>query len=305
MKKNLNILSINGGGIRGLIALKQLVELERICQMPLNKKFQLISGTSTGGIIAVMLSIGKPAKELLEIYTKHGDNIFKKRFLRFGVFTAKYDSTYFEELIYKFVGDMRLSDVAVDITIPAYNITREEMVLFKSKKAREDSRHDFYLRDVIRATASAPSFFKAHKIDGDYYIDGGMIINNPAQITFTEARKANKTLLSPKKINCIAFSTGTLKSKFTDETASAGMLGWASPSVNLLLKNQDQVTHYFLNEMFTEEPGVYLRCDSYVDKSDGSIDNANKKNIEAMLIDGDTSSWRNRTAMVKFHLDTL
>lgn len=303
--KNLNILSINGGGIRGLIALQQLVKLEEICGVKLNEKFHLISGTSTGGIIAVMLAIGKSPKELLKIYTEHGDKIFEKRFLRFGIFTAKYGSTYFEKLIESYVGNMRLSDLSNDITIPAYNASKEELVLFKSKKARENSSHDFYLRDVIRATASAPSFFKAHKIDGDYYIDGGMIINNPAQITFTEARKLNKVLPEPQRINCIAFSTGTIKDPLTENKVSAGMLGWASPSVNMLLKNQDKVTHYFLTEMFQEENGLYMRCDSFVDKSDGSIDNARRENINNMLKDGETSAWRNKTMMVEFHNKTL
>lgn len=303
--ENLNILSINGGGIRGLIALKQLVRLEEICGMKLNEKFKFISGTSTGGIIAVLLADGKSAQELLDLYIQHSSKIFKKRFLRFGIFGSKYSSVYFEKLIHNYVGDRKLSDIKIDVTIPVCNETVGELVFFKSRKAREDSAYDFLLKDVIRSSASVPYLFKPHEICGEYYVDGGVVISNPSLITSTEAEKFARYDKTNIRINCFSISTGPVDDPFTKEVILVGLFKKARRTLDMLLKNQDKITDYFLCQHFENTKGVYMRCDSFINKSDGSINNVSPNNILNMFTDGDMSSFRNRTMMIKFHVETL
>lgn len=306
--KSANILSINGGGIKGLIALRQIVELEKMLKQPIHKHFDFITGTSTGGIIATLLSLGYTAEDLLKFYINHGSLIFKKRFLHFGLIRPKYSDKYFNEIIKKYVGDKTLFDCKTNIIIPAFNATTNELVLFKSNKITSyHEKRNYALFDVIRSTSSAPGYFKPHKIENDYYIDGGLVVNNPVQMALIEAMKEGYD-----KFHIISFSTGKITKPIKDSLIHSGMLQWASPTIDILLREMDKTCDYitdmqFANatNVFGKRMGSYIRCESYIQKSSGEIDDVTSSNIDNMLLDGIKSAEINKNKMRVYFFNTL
>lgn len=290
--KKYNILSLDGGGIRGVMLLQQLVELEKKMGCPLNEKFDLISGTSTGAIIAILLSIGNKSEDILEMYKKHSGGIFKKRFFRWGLFRPKYNDNYINKLLKEKTKGLMLSDLnKCDVIVTAYNATKREKILFKSKNAKEDKNNDYKLFDVARASSSAQTFFKPHKINKEYYIDGGMVINNPSLVSYIDALNLDKT----KNINVLSFSTGIVTGNVNDKVVKGGSLRWAQPTVNILLSEQALITDYHMKSLSNFYKNVsYVRCNSFIDKSSGEIDDASKENIINLIEDGKKSAINNR-----------
>ena len=286
--ENYNILSLDGGGVKGLIVLEQLITLERELGTCIKNRFNLISGTSTGGIIAVLLALGLTPSELLKLYTIHSDSIFKKRFLRFGIFRPKYSDIFLNSVIKNYVGDKTLKDLDIDVIITGYNASTNQKIIFKSRNAKLDDTYNYSLFDVIRSSVSAPTYFKPHKIGDEYFIDGGMVINNPSMISWTESLK----YCIGMNINILSFSTGRIKINFS-KIINGGVLSWTKPTVAILLKEQSKTTDYHMNELFKREPGVYVRCESIIDKSNGKIDDASNENIDNMIADGVKSSMVN------------
>ena len=288
--KDYNILVIDGGGIRGLIALMQVVKLEAMLGGNLLNYFHLISGTSTGGIIASLLAKGMTAKELITLYTAHGPKIFEKKWYRMGIFRSKYNDSYFNSLLESYCGNSQMKHLKCDVIIPAYNISTMKVELFK----RGNDKADVYLRDAIRATASAQTYFKPWIINGEKYIDGGMAVNNPSEYCFAEAKDKCD---SGTKINIISFGTGITEKPLS---GNGGMLKWAKPTVDILLAEMSQKTDALLSRYYTKEQGKYLRCESYVCESSGEIDDASADNVDKMMADGEFSAMKNYSAMVEF-----
>jgi patatin-like phospholipase/acyl hydrolase len=297
---NYNILSLDGGGIKGLILLKQLIALENIVGMPLNKYFDMISGTSTGGIVATLLSLGMPAKDILQLYTKHGKNIFKKRFLRFGLFRPKYSDKYFNKLLKYYVGEHRLADIKDnELLLIGYDATIKDSIIFKSGEAKKNNKLNYSLFDAVRITASAPAYFKPHQIEGDshYYIDGGLVVNNPALKSYFYAKKL---INNHEHINIISFSTGSREKGINFKTVRGGKINWAKVALDIMLVEQAETTNNNLREIYNFESGLYTRCLSIIKNSSGVIDDASKKNINNMLLDGELSIDKNLDEMLDF-----
>jgi len=300
-----NILSIDGGGIKGLIALMQLKELENKLGIKLCNHFDIITGTSTGGLIATMLSLGHSVDECIEIYTIHGEKIFDKCLFRTGLFKSKYDDSYFNKLLKELVGDLTLKDVSnCKLIVPSFNATHRDKKIFKSY---EDKDKHYSLYEVMRSTAAAPTYFDMIKINGCNYIDGGMVINNPSMVAHLEALK-----IGYKKINIISFSTGTSEKAISMSNLNGGILGNVQNIIDVLLTEQSQTTDYTLNEIYKyhreilKKPiGLYIRCNSLIEESSGKIDDVSKKNIQNMINDGIKSANINKLLISAFHINTL
>jgi patatin-like phospholipase/acyl hydrolase len=305
--KTANVLEIDGGGIRGVAALVQLIEFERLLKKPIKEHFDLITGTSTGAIVAVLLSVGYSTEDILNLYTVHGEKIFQKSFFRKGWFRPKYDDAYFNKILLQYTKSLTLKDCKTDVLIPAYNITKKEGKLFKSKKAKEDGKDNYTLFEVIRSSASAQSFFKPIKIGEDEYIDGGMYVNNPSVMALLECLKDGY-----EKINIISFSTGEKRSLVSRKILDGGILNWAEPTVDILLAEGAELADYTLETMYPlvsnllgRRLGIYIRCKSLIVMSSGKIDDASEKNISNMIDDGETSAKMNKDLMRAFYLNTL
>lgn len=298
LENDYNILSLDGGGIRGIMLLCQLVDLEKKLDKPIHETFDLISGTSTGAIVAVLLAMGYTASDILSFYLTNAKKIFKKRFLWFGIFRPKYSDKFFNSIIKKYVGDKYLSDLSCDVIITAYNVTKKRKLIFKSKNAKVDASYNYKLFDVIRSSASAQTFFKPHKIGSSYFIDGGMVINNPTLISYIEAIGYKVRF---NNINVLSYSTGIKSTIINKSTLRGGIINWAKPTVDILLAEQSQITDYHMKELgINNEHLNYIRCESYISNSSGKIDDVSRKNLNNLIRDGKVSAISNRLLVEKF-----
>jgi patatin-like phospholipase/acyl hydrolase len=194
-----NILSIDGGGIRGIIAAIWLRELERKTNRTCSSMFQMMAGTSTGAIIAAGLSLPKinsltqpayDASKLVELYKGAGKDIFVKKIYPVRIYrnisfslAPQYKSGGRRQLFETYFHDTLLRECLTDIVIPAVRTGDAHTHLF----TRNNSLYSTRVVDVLMATSAAPTYFKPHLIDGTYYIDGGVQMNNPTMAAYTKA----------------------------------------------------------------------------------------------------------------------
>lgn len=222
MKSKLKILSIDGGGIRGVIPCTILKFIESQLGGNLCETFDLIAGTSTGGIITLGLTTQKPndsypyyAEEMLDLYKSNGNQIFAKRGKDFlsvlgAIFqglpeemTAKpYESENLEILLDKYFKNATLSETKTNALITTYDITEGKPFIFSTRLAKnhdtEQTKENFLIRDIARSTSAAPTYFKPNLLTGkgteDFaFVDGGVFANNPAILAYAEAKELWKT----------------------------------------------------------------------------------------------------------------
>jgi len=177
------VLSIDGGGIKGVFAASFLAEIETSLGEPLVDHFDLIAGTSTGGIIALGLGMGLSAKEILSFYEDHGPEIFRGSPLKLlrWLGAAKYDKAPLEKALAEVFGSRSLGESKTRLMIPSLDLETGAVHVFKT------AHHDRFVRDykervvdVALSTAAAPTYFPTHTFEaGVPLIDGGMWANNP------------------------------------------------------------------------------------------------------------------------------
>jgi len=204
--KSNRILSLSGGGVKGIAELVVLAEIEERTGKSITELFPIITGTSVGGLIAGLLTIPKElgsnepkysAKEALEIFKEAAPQIFPDELLSGvkQVFTHKYSQKPLEKILDDHLGGMRLSEATSRLMIPVTNLNTDgrEVEVFDSHNLFGESGHsDPSLKDVLFATTAAPTYFKAvtnaSAIAGTSipkealyaYADGGLSANRPA-----------------------------------------------------------------------------------------------------------------------------
>lgn len=248
--KPFKILSIDGGGIRGIYPAKILAELEFQLKKSgkeithLNQYFDLICGTSTGGIIALGIALGMNSSDILKLYMDNADRMFSgKRSWFSGLFTSSYKSDNLYKLLHKEFskfsqdGDTRLGHAKTRVCIPVYNGYYGRVSVLKTSHHPELLRdYQYPAHDVALSTASAPFFFKPHSFQYQRVgeenvntvsnnIDGGIFANNPALIGLLEALE---TLSVPiENIKLLTLGTGIKKFKEPLKKRSWGAWYWA------------------------------------------------------------------------------
>jgi len=185
------ILSIDGGGIKGVFPASFLAAIESVLGDEVVKYFDLIAGTSTGGIIALGLGLGFPAAQILELYEHLGPKVFTnsgiRGLLRLGF--SKYDAKPLRETLEVQFGDKRLGDSQARLVIPTLNLETGEVHIYKTSH-HPRFEMDFRERavDVALATAAAPTYFPTHRTAlGIPLVDGGTWANNPIGVAVVEA----------------------------------------------------------------------------------------------------------------------
>jgi len=212
MNKRFQILALDGGGIKGLFSAAFLSKLEEDLNTRITDHFDLIVGSSTGGIIALGLGLGLSPKDLVEFYFTKGPKIFQKiplwTSLR-NLFFAKYSGKIIEDVFQedKCFGDRLLGESKKRLVIPSYNINTNDVYVFKTAH-HERFKSDYKVPawKIARATCSAPTFFPVSKnIDSIRLIDGGVWANNPSMVGLFEAITILEIPLEAVRI----FSVGT------------------------------------------------------------------------------------------------
>jgi patatin-like phospholipase/acyl hydrolase len=297
--KTSNSLSLSGGGCRGYIALHQLEYLHSRMGGRFLRHFDYIGGTSTGSLITALLAVGKTPTEIITIYEEELPKIFKKGFFRHARGLSKYSNEYFIGLAKELVGDVKLGELKQAILIPALNSSLDKPKIFKSYDPKDE---DYKLVDVIIASSSAPTYFPAHKIEGNFYKDGGLFANNPSDILLKECR-ANDY----KKINILSITTGATPKRLSKSEQKGNILSVVE-MINETLYQQDLAIHggvSFEYEKIKSVKGTYIRCESFIEHSSGEIDDVSKTNIADMKLDGQFSVLQNKNKLDLFHLNTL
>ncbi|WP_428249821.1 CBASS cGAMP-activated phospholipase [Ferrovibrio sp.] len=195
------ILSIDGGGIRGTFPAAYLAHLEDDLACPLHEYFDLIAGTSTGGIIAIGLAMGLTAKEILDLYENRGPEIFSQqhkglygwverqaRKAKWFVWGPKYEPDGLQTALKDVLGDRKIGDAKTRLMIPAWHQHMGAVYIFKTAH-HERLKTDYkeFARDAAMATASAPTYFREFITARDVgLVDGGVWANNPTGIAVAE-----------------------------------------------------------------------------------------------------------------------
>ncbi|MEA2124204.1 MAG: hypothetical protein QOI80_986, partial [Solirubrobacteraceae bacterium] len=179
----MRVLAIDGGGIRGLIPALVLAEIERRTGRRVAELFDLIAGTSTGGILACALARpgddGKPrytAEELTGLYVSEGPKIFHHSLLHTvesagGILDQRYENTGLVRALDHYMGDAKLSETLVPVFVTAYDIENRRAFFFRTAAAREKPGYDFRLADVAHATSAAPTYFEPARVGEFALID--------------------------------------------------------------------------------------------------------------------------------------
>ena len=224
------ILSIDGGGVRGILTLQLLKKLEEVAGAPCHEIFDMVAGTSTGGIIAGLIAAGKDAKEIETLYIKLVTEVFKNRsilsnrFLNPPLYTKSNYRNALKEILANITLEQVCEKTDTDLLITAKDITASEETFFTCFKNGEyhGTYKDVLLRAVLEATMSAPTYF----FPLERFTDGGTTTyNNPAVAAFIEAVSySGKGKYSPDKITLFSFGTGT-NVKFVSPAETRNPLG--------------------------------------------------------------------------------
>lgn len=236
------ILTIDGGGIKGVFPAAFLAAVEDTIEDSIANYFDLIVGTSTGGIIALGLGLGLSAKELLAFYEEYGPIIFKGnrglRWLRwFG--TSKYSRASLENALKNCLGDKKLGDSKKRLVIPSLNLENGEVYVYKTAHhPRLERDYKEKAVEVALKTAAAPTYFPTHRSSaGTPLIDGGTWANNPVGMSVVEAITLLDWPRSSLKILSLGCTTEPLNVNW-GRNASLGRLYWATKFVDVFMHAQ-------------------------------------------------------------------
>jgi patatin-like phospholipase/acyl hydrolase len=295
------VLAVDGGGIRGIIPALILAAIEDRTQRSISNLFDMLSGTSTGGIIALGLTLpdadGKPAKsahDIVDLYEREGKAIFPSSLHEAlhveTVLGAKYEADGIESTLERYFGDARLKDALKPVVIPSYDIEKQVPIFFKSERARGSADYDFLMRQVARATSAAPTYFPPEKIATNdplqYYalIDGGVIANNPAMCAYAEAIKMGR--VDGAGVLVVSLGTGELRHPIhLDDARRWGQLEWAHPVLDIALQGSSATVDYQLQQLLATAGAdqAYYRFQLSLTADATEMDDAQDANIKHLI----------------------
>ncbi len=295
MAKYTRILSIDGGGIRGIIPGQVAVSIEEKLQQKSGNPdakiadyFDLIAGTSAGGILTCFYLFPDPknptrprwsAQDAVNFSIKSGRDVFKSSFWQTltsldGLVDEKYSSYRLEKFFLEHFGDCQLSELLKPCLITSYDIERRKAHFFDQIDALNHPEEDYFIRDIARATSAAPSYFevpKIHSLTNESYVlvDGGVFANNPALCAYAEVRnkfripedRADKGPTA-KDMVILSLGTGEAQKKYPyQEAKDWGQVEWIEPLISMMMTGVAETVNYQLIQIFDsiERPNQYLR----------------------------------------------
>jgi patatin-like phospholipase/acyl hydrolase len=285
---SIKVLSIDGGGIRGIIPAVILSAIQKQLGRDLHTYFDLIAGTSTGGIIALGIGTacnnGKPYSpdELLNLYVRNGPAIFKQDMLtpEKQLFFPKYAPDGLEAALAGFFKDAELKAALTPLLISSYDLQSQLPFFFKSHRIATDGSYNWPLAAVARATAAAPTYFPPHHLtrgSEDYaLVDGGVFVNNPSMAAYAEARALYGGF---EEFVVVSAGTGNRQDRITYSAAKEwGMIGWARQIAPVLMDSVSEAVDYEMRQI----PGCsYYRLQiPNLQLAEADMDNASPQNME-------------------------
>ena len=304
MAKKIRILSLDGGGLRGIIPVLILKEIERRSGEKIFNLFDLISGTSTGGLIACGITVSDDGKnpkytiqQIEDIYTHRGNDIFPKRsgFSKFLNSLSSLKNPHFsaegiDKVLTEYFGTKRLTDCLKPLIVTSFDLYNNESLFFKSRHAFSDPQKNATLKDVCRATSAAPTYLPAYKFMFDnkarVCIDGGVYINNPTIVSLVEITKYHTDKIydfpsiALSDVVVLSLGTGHYSSNIArNKVESWGLLDWATKISDVMMQAVNQATNYQAEELTKEGNFMRINLDimeeKYADMADSSDETRN------------------------------
>lgn len=248
--RQVKVLSLSGGGYRGLFSAQLLARLEAALDAgaapglarPIGERFDLIVGTSIGGILACGLSLGSSAARLAQTLERHGPRIFpplRLRALRKLVGKAPYDPRRLRRAIQECVGAQQaaapLAEHPRPLLLTTVDWTSSRLHLLGSKGSGQADRLGLSLMDAMLATSAAPAHFPSHRVAGHLFVDGGLAANAPDLL----ALRAAQTLWPGAELRLLSVGTANpLAGRDPAKLPQRG-LGWAAPTIELCMHAQE------------------------------------------------------------------
>ncbi|KAA8531728.1 hypothetical protein F0562_006555 [Nyssa sinensis] len=263
-RKMVTVLSIDGGGIRGIIPATILAFIESKLQeidgpeSRIVDYFDVIAGTSTGGLVATMLTAPNEnkrpiyaAKDIVNFYIEHSPKIFPQKKGLLGlikslcrrVMRPKYDGKYLKTLVQKILGEITLDKTLTNIVIPAFDIKLLQPTIFSTTEANVNALKNARLSDICLSTSAAPTYLPAHYFETEdahktirrfNLVDGGVAANNPTQLAISHISreillKTDYHHINPLDGNSLlvlSLGTGAAKPKPNQEYSAAAVSKW-------------------------------------------------------------------------------
>ncbi len=300
------ILSVDGGGIRGIIPAIILAEIEKRTRRTIAEIFHLMAGTSTGGIVvAGLCKKDKPqysANDLVEFYREYGPYIFKSSFLRRSIFSwlncAQYPHKNIESVLDKYFGDNTLQSTLSNVLLTSYDIHNNRPFFFKSWK---EDRNFIKLKDALRATTAAPTYFTPKYLKINHkemvLVDGGVFANNPAACAYA----SGKRLFPNDDILLLSIGTGRTDRSIAN-SRRFGKIGWIKPLLNVMFASSLDAVNYQLNQVIADK---YIRIQSQLKIASPDMDNITSKNIKSLQEEANAMIEDNQKVIEKFCIEVL
>jgi hypothetical protein len=286
-----HVLAIDGGGIRGIIPALVLAEVEKRTGKRVAQIFDLIAGTSTGGILALGLSkddgTGTPAygaADLVKLYQKRGKEIFARSLWKGvssvgGVTDERYSEKGLENVLAEYFGSEPLGAALTRVLISSYDIERREPHFFKSWREPWETVE---MRHAARATSAAPSYFEPALTpcgaETKVLVDGGVFINNPAVSAYAEAKK-----VFPAERDFLVVSIGTGQLTRPIHYAEArdwGRAGWMLPILSCVFDGVADAANYQLQQILGDD---FIRLQTSLNIASDDLDDATDGNLQNLL----------------------
>jgi patatin-like phospholipase/acyl hydrolase len=275
--KPFHILSLTGGGYLGLFTACILAELEERAGEPLGRRFDLIAGTSIGGILALALAYEAPMAAVRDAFAARGSEIFgarevpRTRLARLreswrGLASPRYKPEPLAEIVREFLGERTLGEALHPVLVPAINLTQGETRLFRTPHAGAFAAEaSTRALDAAMATAAAPLFFPLARVAGDLFMDAGVYVDSPDLVAMHEAEH----LFRRERHDLRMMSIGTMTADFripATTRADIGALAWVGKRrmIYTILSAQQHLTTTLAAEALGAR---YLRVDSKTPES--------------------------------------
>lgn len=287
------ILSIDGGGIRGIIPAHVIAHLESVSGKPAAHLFDLIVGTSTGGILALGLTApnvtaktSSPpstprygAADLKALYAQEGATIFSRSLLHRlrslgGTVEETYDDDALEAILARYFGNATLGSTITPAMVTSYDIEARQTVLLKSWHA---DHQPILMRQAARATAAAPTYFEPAQVSWGGQlrplIDGGVFLNSPVVSAYAEALRR----FPGDDVRVLSLGTGELTRPISFEEAQAwGAVGWVLPLIDCMFDGMAKAADYQMRLFLGER---YQRIQTTLDMASDDLDDTSPENI--------------------------
>ncbi len=261
-----HILTLDGGGTRGIYTAQLLAEIEQAFQKRVRTCFDLIAGTSTGAIIAGAAVSDIPMQDIVELFETETPHIFRRRWYRIPLFLSKYSSEKLAQILAAHLPATPLNEIATPLMITSSEISKSNVHIFRSNYGSRDSESvptdkEVSLRDAILASCAAPTFFAPKSMDNALLADGGLWANNPSTIALAEALSAFEK--DTREIRILSVGTGHSVNMYRNRRGWGFLTGWGGAKLtSYVMTLQSQASADIGQRLLKQN---YLRINAEID----------------------------------------